>query len=88
MLISGAEYGLVLLQRGAFKIPLEDVVSFFGGGEHPQSTQYRLGGSGCWSLSCPNSPHISVTHDPKAGVPGFHVDAHGDLPGHARDVRR
>jgi hypothetical protein len=85
---SGSDPGLVLAERGAFKIPGEDILSFFGGGEHPQSTQYRFGGPGCWFLSCPNSPHISVPYDPKAGVPGFHVDAHGDWPGHAGDVRR
>ena len=86
---SGPDPGLVLLERGAFKIPGEDILSFFGGGEHPQSDQYRLGGPGCQQIvSCPNSPHISIPYDPKAGVPGFHVDAHGDWLGHAADVRR
>jgi hypothetical protein len=85
---SGSDPYLVLQDRGAFQIPGEDLLSRFGFGDHPYSYQFRFGGSGCSLLSCPDSPHISVPYDPKAGVPGFHVDAHGDPLHHGADVNR
>jgi hypothetical protein len=71
-----------------FQIPFEDLLSRFGFGDHKYSYQLRFGGLDCSRSLCENSPHISVPYDPKAGVPGFHVDAHGDVIHHGIDVNR
>jgi len=82
----------LLYDRGSRAFPGEDLKARFGFGDHPHTTQHRFGGPTCGelsSVSCPNSPHISVPIDPKFGVPrGFHVDAHGDAKHHSQDVDR
>jgi hypothetical protein len=83
------------LNANSFTIPFENVRSESGHGDHPDSTQYRFGGSmfGCAFSACPNTPHISVPFDPgsmaKYSVPasgGWHVDAHSGWSAHNADI--
>jgi hypothetical protein len=84
------DIGDMLTQRGAFQIPGEDVVAFFGHGAHAFSTQYRFGGPQDSShLSVPYDYPGTVPNDPSATLPrtgNFHVDPHSNWLEHAADV--